>query len=325
MTTLQGLPSLTSDIPSLPSASPSLSSISTSSDDAPQLSFEYIWDDEGNYVRLSKRPSTVEGMQHVELQTDEATGPPQGNAHTDLNSLLGNERTAENAQSIASVLSLSHSASSVPQSMPSTTPAARPFQRAVSGPIVTPGGQRTNLLTASERPIVRARRVPIEEKRKEEAEFARRDREEEEREREARRLRMREKEKENWAGGIDIYAKDHHMPAPLSSSLTRTHSDPLPPHMTNLEQSELQSHSQPLESVPYRSRRPPSKQQRVLSAVPRPVGKDSLSVRTSAGSMESRASGASVEASRACSCDVVTPTSKTTYVQPQTSLAHHDL
>ena len=184
-------------------ASPSLSSASISSDDAPQLSFEYIWDDEGNFVRLSKRGTTTEPNE----PTAHDTGTQLQTHDAHLSDVLGNERTAENAQSISSVLSLSYNAPSVVENPPSAAPASRPFQRAVSGPVVTPGNHRATLLSASERPLGRARRVPIEEKRKEEMELARKRREEEDREREARRQRLREKEKENWAGGTDLHVK----------------------------------------------------------------------------------------------------------------------
>ena len=113
----------------------------------------------------------------------------------------------EDAQSISSVLSLSYNAPSVMENLPSAAPASRPFQHAVMGPVVTPGSHRASLLSASERPLGRARRVPIEEKRKEEVELARKHREEEDHECEACRQCLREKEKENWAGGTDLHVK----------------------------------------------------------------------------------------------------------------------
>lgn len=324
MSTLPELP--TTDIPVMPTQSPSMSSISTSSDDAPQLSFEYIWDDDGNFVRLSKRGTAAEdNEQHGTLSID-VEAPPQTN-DVFLNDVLGNDRTAENAQSIASVLSLSQNASSAQETLSSTTPSSRPFQRAASGPVVALGSQRASLLTAGERPLVRARRVPIEEKRKEEAERARKSREEEEREREARKLRIREKEKENWAGTADVYVKgkcnnfvtkynapftvftrvpfvhclEHHVRGSQASALTRTQSDPIPSLQTVPEQPEQRSsHSQPIDHLPYRQRRPLSKQQRVLSALQRGVGKESPSGRTISGNVETRTSAGSVEAS--CTC-----------------------
>lgn len=186
-------------------ASSSVSSLSTSSDDAPQLSFEYIWDDEGNFVRLSKRGTTSEENEPSNARPSK-DAPLQTN-ETLSNDVLGNERTVEKAQSIASVLSHSYNPPSGGEDRANIVPTPRAFQRAVSGPVVTPSHQRAGLLSASERPLGRARRVPIEEKRKEEADLARKHREEEEREREARRLRMREKEKENWAVGVDGYVK----------------------------------------------------------------------------------------------------------------------
>jgi hypothetical protein len=188
-------------------ASPSLSSISTSSDDAPQLSFEYIWDDEGNFVRLSKRGTATEYNEQSNTQPEANESAQIQTSEALSGDVLGNERTAETAQSVSSVLSVSYNAPSVAENVSSAAPASRPFQRAVSGPVVTPGSHRASLLSANERPLGRARRVPIEEKRKEEVEMARKHREEEEREREARRLRMRDKEKENWAGGVDAYVK----------------------------------------------------------------------------------------------------------------------
>ena len=324
MSTHPELPTLTADIPAMPTPSPSLSSISTSSDDAPQLSFEYIWDDDGNFVRLSKRGIVAEDKEQNNTQPIDAEVPSQ-TSDALLNDVLGNDRTAENAQSISSVLSFSHNVPSTRETLSSTPPLSRTFQRAVSGPVVTLGTQRSSLLPAGERPLVRARRVPIEEKRKEEAEFARKTREEEEREREVRKLRMREKEKENWAGGVDVYVKgesnsspaakyalffvftrilcpEHHARSSLaSSSLARTQSDPSPSLLPVPEQPEHRSSQlQPADYVPYRQRRPLSKQQRVLSAVPRVVGKESPGVRTSSGSIETRTSAGSVEASRAC-------------------------
>jgi hypothetical protein len=332
MSTLPDPPTLTTATTAINSASPSLSSISTSSDDAPQLSFEYIWDDEGNFVRLSKRPLEEEERAQIDasINVEDATGTPKNNTDTHLSDVLGNERTYDNPQSIASVLS--HSVSSVPQQT-SNMASSRPFNRAVSGPAVTPGGHRPSLLVAGDRPLVRARRVPIEEKRKQDAELERRDREEEEREREGKKLRLREKEKENWATGADAYVRgeslaffssntrvssiltrpssyndiptppDHRASASLSSSLTRTYSDPYPLATPELPQHEYHSQPQPpaqslsQEPAPYRSRRPLSKQQRVLG-VSRPTGKD---VRTSGGSVDVRTSAGSTEASSMCS------------------------
>jgi hypothetical protein len=206
MSTLQERPTLAADTPAMLTTSPSMSSISTSSDDAPQLSFEYIWDDDGNFVRISKTGPSAENIAQHSTQPD-ASATPLPTNDTLLNDVLGNEHTAENAQSIASVLSLSQNATSVRENLSSPDSASRQFQRTVSGPVVSSTSQRASLLTPGARPLVRARRVPIEEKRKEEAEMDRKNREEEEREREARRLRMREKEKENWFGGIDVHAK----------------------------------------------------------------------------------------------------------------------
>ena len=169
-------------------ASASPSSISTSSDDAPQLSFDCIWDDEGNYVRLPKRSQEEQEQTGNDTVADNATGTPQNNAVSRPNDMLCNEQTAGSAPSIASVLS--HSVSSLPQQIPNPT-SSRPFNRAISGPAVTPGGYRASLLVAGERPLVRARRVPVEEKRKQDAEMERHEREEAEREREAKKVRMK--------------------------------------------------------------------------------------------------------------------------------------
>ena len=95
-----------------------------------------------------------------------------------------------------------------------------------------------------------------------------------------------------------VFCSDHHACGLLVPSLVRTQSEPNPALQAVPEQSEhVSSHSQPVDHAPYRPRRPPSKQQRVLSAVPRLAGKESIGVRTSSGSTESRTSG--VEASRA--------------------------
>lgn len=105
-----------------------------------------------------------------------------------------------------------------------------------------------------------------------------------------------------------ILCLEHHTRGLLASSLTRTQSDPIPSLQAVPEQPEHQSsRSQPVDHLPYRSRRPISKQQRVLSAVSRVVGKESLGIRTSAGSTESRTSAGSAgstEASRACQPEV---------------------
>ena len=183
---------------------PSISSISTSSDEAPQLSYDYIWHDDGNFDRLSKRSPEAQEKEQIETSTlvEKVTGVPQNKPDSHANDLPCNENTSDNAQATASVLS--HSVSSLSQQVPSST-SSRPFNRAVSGPVVTPGGYRASLLVAGERerPLVRARRVPIEEKRRQDAEMERRDREETEREREGKKLRLREKEKENWATRMD--------------------------------------------------------------------------------------------------------------------------
>ncbi|KIJ29226.1 hypothetical protein M422DRAFT_269409 [Sphaerobolus stellatus SS14] len=278
MGSLQELfPPLQYELPPMPSVSPSLSSISTSSDDAPQLSFEYHWDDEGNYHRVSKRsPEEKTVEQDILAAIEEPEAQPNTN-HVLLNDLLGNDRTAENPQSIASVLSRSRSASASQDFLSVAPPSARPFGRTSSTPAVPLSG-RSSLLTATDRPMSRARRVQIpstsDAKRKEEAEV----------------FRRIEHDKENWAGG-QSYGKVAEVP--LSSSLTRTQSDPSP-HLP--EQPEAPLHPQPIENVPGRQRRPMSKQQRVLGAVSRPSGKESLA-RTSGGSSDIRSISNSVEGS----------------------------
>lgn len=83
----------------------------------------------------------------------------------------------------------------------------------------------------------------------------------------------------------------------MVSSIARTLSDPFP-SLATADHADHQPHSQPLEPVQVhvRSRRPLSKQQRVLGAVPRP--KESFGIRSSAGSSDARSTPGSIEASR---------------------------
>ncbi|GJJ11741.1 hypothetical protein Clacol_005979 [Clathrus columnatus] len=274
------------------SLSPSPSSTSINSDDAFQLSFEYIFDDQGNAVRISKNANPEEKQQtHFFTSEDEGAEPPGSR----LNDLLGNERTPENPQSIASVLSRSYGSLGIQSNMISDGPPNnRSFQRAVSSSAVSLGPSRPSLLDV-DRPLGRARRVPIDGKRKDDTDFSKKERDEEEIAKEAGLRRMREKDKENWMAAFESITNNNVPSVPLNT-IARTHSDPSPP-LTSIEQSEYQPRSQPLEPVQahVRSRRPLSKQQRVLGAVPRP--KDSLNVRTSAGSTDARSTPGSVEGS----------------------------
>lgn len=209
MSPLQELHPPSSDTMPRLSPSPSFSNTSSSSDDAPQLSFEYRWDDEGNYVRLSKKPSAGSNPVDDVLESlDDINGGPPDGGHSLLNEILGNERTAENPQSIAVVLSRSHSVTTAHEQLSSAASLpSRPFKRVVSGPDVSTRGHKSSLLSSAtiERPLGRARRVPIDAKRREDFEFARR----EEEEREHALLRIREHEKENWANVLN-YSKGEH-------------------------------------------------------------------------------------------------------------------
>lgn len=185
----------------MPNLSPSLSSISTNSDDAFQLSFEYIFDDQGNAVRISKNPNSEEKQQKLFFATQEEGFAPS----TRLNELLGNEHTSENPQSIASVLSRSYGSLGTQSSNVVSDGAHRSFQRAVSGSAVPMASSRPSLLE-NDRPSGRARRIPIDGKRKEDVDLLKRERDDEDREKEARLRRIREKDKENWMLGSEAVA-----------------------------------------------------------------------------------------------------------------------
>jgi len=210
MGSLQDLRLPSNELPLRSGTSPSVSSISSSSDDAPQLSFEYIWDEAGNPIRISKRPQLVDDSDTDQNVLGAIEDSSTGQNHSQLNNeVLANERTSENPQSIASILSRSHSVSASHDFL-SAPPPSRPFTRVASNPVVPPSG-RSSLLTASDRPLGRARRVPIETKRKEEVENIRRDREDDDRDREARWQRIRDQEKENWVASENFLKGSYHV------------------------------------------------------------------------------------------------------------------
>jgi hypothetical protein len=160
----------------------------------PQLSFEYRWDDEGNYVRISKKqPASEYSSDHRVLELIQGLDGLSNNPT--LNEILGNERTADNQQSIAAVLSRSQSAAPTTHQRVSSAalPSSRPFNRVASVPAASSSGHRSGI--AIDRPIGRARRVPIDPKRKEDNHTGSKEAEQWEWE----SLRMREHEKENWA------------------------------------------------------------------------------------------------------------------------------
>lgn len=200
---LNGL--LSTEFPRMHNISPSHSSISNSSDDAPQLSFEYIFDDEGNAMRISKHAGSEErekqslfftSQQHEEV-VSAGTRPIE---------LLGSERTAENQPSITSVLSRSYGSLGTQSNSNSDGHGIhRTFQRAVSSS-AAPMALSRPTLPDNDRLLGRARRVPIDGKRKDDLDFFKREREEEEREKEARLRRLREKDKENWMLGPETVA-----------------------------------------------------------------------------------------------------------------------
>ncbi|KAF8517213.1 hypothetical protein JB92DRAFT_3095443 [Gautieria morchelliformis] len=180
MSTLQELPTLTAETPAILTTSSSMSSISTTSDDDPQLSFEYIAQD-------NTQPDALEAT----LPTND----------TLLNDVLGNKPTAEHAQSITSVLSLSHHVI-CPGEYLQPSPCIQTVPMYLFG---THGqlGQSTcwpRCEASCAREMHQLRKSAKRTLRWLERTGKKRNA--------SVKLRLRDKEKENWVGGIDAHVKD---------------------------------------------------------------------------------------------------------------------
>ncbi|KAF8502400.1 hypothetical protein JB92DRAFT_847191 [Gautieria morchelliformis] len=179
MSTLQELPTLAAETPAILTTSSSMSSISTSSDDGPQLSFEYIAQD-------NTQPDALEAT----LPTND----------TLLNDVLGNKPTAEHAQSITSVLSLSHHAI-CPGEYLQPSPCIQTVPTYLFG-------TRGQLSQSTCWPRCEASCARETHQLRKSAKRTLRWLERTGKKRNASvKLRLRDKEKENWVGGIDAHVK----------------------------------------------------------------------------------------------------------------------